>query len=58
MQNYLNSKQNTDDWIGVNKVEQEGIEAARKELADGKGIPHQEVMSILRKKHHNTRLFV
>lgn len=50
MLNYVNSKKDTDDWIGVNKAEQAEIEAAIKELKDGKGISHQQVMTKLRNK--------
>lgn len=51
MQNYINSKKDTDEWIGVSKAKQTGIHAAIKEIEEGKGIPHEEVMSKLRKKY-------
>lgn len=51
MQNYINSKRVEDEWLGVNETEKEGIEAAMKELKARKGIPHDEVMSRLSKKH-------
>jgi hypothetical protein len=51
MMNYINSKKEVDEWIGVNDDEIQGIEAAIKELDAGKGIPHAQVMSKLRKKH-------
>ena len=51
MQNYINSKKETDEWVGVSTSEQEGIEAAIKEIEEGKGIPHEDVMSRLRNKH-------
>lgn len=51
MQNFINSNKDPDEWIGVSKAEQEGIEAAIKEIKDGKGIPHEEVMSRLKKKY-------
>ena len=50
MQNYINSKKDSDEWIGVSKPEQEGIRAAINEIAAGKGIPHEQVMSKLRHK--------
>jgi hypothetical protein len=50
MQNYINSKKDTDEWIGVSKAEQEGIGAAINEIDAGKGIPHEQVMSKLRFK--------
>lgn len=48
--NYLSSKNDINEWVGVSKAEQKGIEAAIKELNDGKGLAHQDVMSRLRKK--------
>ncbi len=53
MQNYINSKRETDEWIGVNDDERHGIETAIKELDLGKGIPHAQVMSKFRKKYSN-----
>lgn len=50
MQNYINSKKDTDEWIGVSKTEQEGIRVALNEIDAGKEIPHEEVMSKLRYK--------
>jgi len=51
MMNYINSKKDIDEWIGVSDDEKQGIEAAIKELDSGNGIPHAQVMSKLRKKH-------
>ena len=48
--NYVNSKKETTEWIGVSKTEQKGIEAAIQELNEGKGIAHQDVMNGLRNK--------
>jgi len=53
MQNYLNSKRDSDEWIGVSLLEKQGIEAAIRELDAGSGIPHSEVMDGLRQKHIN-----
>ena len=53
MLNYLNSKKEIDEWIGVNDNEKQGIEAAIKELDAGKGISHSQVMSKLRNKYSN-----
>lgn len=50
MQNYINSKKDTDEWIGISKADQKGIEAAIHEIEAGKGIPHEQVMSKLRQK--------
>jgi hypothetical protein len=51
MQNYINSKRDADEWIGVNSVEKQGIEAAIQELNAGAGIPHDQVINELRQKH-------
>lgn len=51
MQNYINGKQEIDDWIGVTSDERQGIETAIKELDLGKGIPHTKVISKFRKKY-------
>ena len=51
MLNFVNSKIESDEWIGVIPSEQAGIEAATKELNDGKGIPHQQVLSNLRQNN-------
>jgi len=51
MLNYINSKKDTDEWIGVNSSEKQGIIEAIKELNNGKGIPHDQVMERLRKKY-------
>lgn len=49
MLNYVNSKRDTDEWIGVTSSEKQGIIDAIEELNDGKGIPHEEVIERLRK---------
>ncbi len=51
MQNYINSKKDIDEWVGVTDEEKQGIEAAIKELDSGKGIAHTQVMHKFRKKH-------
>ncbi|MFT3752392.1 MAG: hypothetical protein QM800_05775 [Paludibacter sp.] len=48
--NYVNSKKDTNEWIGVSKSELKGIEAAIKELNEGKGVLHQDAMTKLRNK--------
>ena len=53
MLNYINSKKDTDEWIGVNSSEKQGIIAAIEELNDGKGIPHEQVMARLREKYNH-----
>ena len=49
MLNYLNSKKEIDEWIGVTNLEKQGIEEAIQELDSGKGIPYNQVMSKFRK---------
>lgn len=49
MLNYVNSKRDTDEWIGVTSSEKQGIIDAIEELNDGKGIPHNQVIERLRK---------
>lgn len=51
MLNYVNSKKDIDEWIGVTDTEKQEIETAIKELDLGKGIPHEQVMHNLRKKY-------
>ncbi|MDP2889589.1 MAG: hypothetical protein Q8P34_11605 [Bacteroidota bacterium] len=51
MLNYINSKRDTDEWIGVTSSEKQGIIDAIEELNDGKGIPHKQVIERLRKKY-------
>ena len=53
MLNFINSKKDSDEWIGVNVEEVKGIEAAITEFAEGKGIPNDQVISNLRKKYSN-----
>jgi hypothetical protein len=51
MLNYINSKRDTDEWIGVTSYEKQGIMDAIEELNDGKGIPHEQVILRLREKY-------
>jgi hypothetical protein len=48
LHNFLNSKTDTDDWVGVSEIEKEGIESAISEFETGKGIPHSQVMKNFR----------
>ena len=50
MLNFINSKKENDEWIGVTDIEKKGIESAIKELDSGKGITHEQVLSKIRKK--------
>lgn len=51
MHNYINSKMEIDQWVGVSESEQSGIEAAITELSAGKGIAHAEVMAKFKSKY-------
>ena len=51
LQNYISSKNDVDEWIGVSAEEKQGIEAAIGEMDEGKGIQHSKVMSKFRKKY-------
>ena len=53
MLNFINSKRDTDEWIGVNSTEKHGIIDAIEELNDGKGIPNEQVMARLREKYNH-----
>lgn len=53
MQNYLNSKRESDEWFSVSSYEQEGIKAAINELNNGKSIPHEQVLNKLKTKYLN-----
>ena len=51
MLNYINSKIEDDEWIGLTDDEKQAIEAAIKELDMGEGIPHDQIMEKFRKKY-------
>lgn len=51
MLNYINSKRELDDLVGVNEDEIIGIKAAISELDLGKGISHEAVISKFKKKY-------
>ena len=51
MLNYINSKREIDEWIGITDEEKHGIEAAIGEIDSGKGIPHAQVMNKFKKKY-------
>jgi hypothetical protein len=51
--NYINSKRESSEWLGVNPAEQTAIEAGLKELDNGNGKCHQEVMRFLRKNYEH-----
>lgn len=51
MVNYINSKKESSEWLGVSEFEQQGIEEAINEMNAGKGISHEQVMSKLKSRH-------
>ena len=53
MLNFINSKRDTDEWIGVTESEKNGIESAITELEAGKGISHATIMQNFRTKYAN-----
>jgi hypothetical protein len=44
MLNYINGTKDITEWVGVSEIEKQGIEEAIKEMNDGKGLSHKEVM--------------
>ena len=46
--NFLNSKTDTGDWVGVSEIEKEGIESVISEFETGEGIPYSQVMKNFR----------
>jgi hypothetical protein len=53
MLNYMNSSKDITEWIGVSESEKQGIENAIKEMNDGIGIPHEQVMSTMKSKYNH-----
>jgi len=51
--NYLNSKKDSSDWIGVSDYEKTEIGIAIEQLKENEGISHNDVMKALRKKYSN-----
>ena len=51
MLNYINSKKDTTEWMGVSDVEKHAIEEAIKQMNDGKGISHEQVMAKMKSKY-------
>jgi hypothetical protein len=49
--NYLNSKKTLGEWEKMTKTQQQGIVEAVDEIASGKEIPHEQVISHFRKKY-------
>jgi hypothetical protein len=53
MLNYMNSSKDITEWIGVSESEKQGIENAIKEMNDGIGIPHEQVMAKMKSKYNH-----
>lgn len=51
--NYINSKKETNEWIGISKEEIKQIETALYELESGKGIPNSLVMEKYLNRYQN-----
>lgn len=50
MLNYINGQKDLDDWIKLTTEQQQGIIDAIEEIESGKGIPHETVMTNIRRK--------
>jgi len=51
--NYINGQKDLDDWEKLTKEQKQGIYDAIEEIESGKGIPHEIVMTNIRKKFSN-----
>ena len=51
MLNYLNSNRDMAEWIGVSDTEKQGIEDAIKQMNNGKGVIHEQVIANLKNKY-------
>jgi hypothetical protein len=49
--NYLNGQKALSDWTDLTDEQKQGIYDAIEELESGKGIPHEQVVSEIRKKY-------
>jgi len=50
MLNYINSQKDLDDWTKLTTEQQQGIIDAIEEIDAGKGIPHETIMTNIRRK--------
>jgi len=50
MLNYINGQKDIDDWTKLTTEQQQGIIDAIEEIDAGKGIPHETVMTNIRRK--------
>jgi hypothetical protein len=55
--NYINEHKEISDWEKLTKEQRQGIIDAVEEIDNGKGIPNEKIMSIMRKKYSNLSIF-
>jgi hypothetical protein len=48
--NYINGQKDVNDWAKLSQEQQQGIINAIEEIESGKGIPHEVVMTKIRKR--------
>ena len=48
--NYINGQKDLEDWTKLTTEQQQGIIEAVEEIESGKGIPHETVMTNIRRK--------
>ncbi len=48
--NYINGQKDLEDWTKLTTEQQQGIIEAIEEIDSGKGIPHENVMTNMRRK--------
>lgn len=53
MLNFLNSKNESEEWTFLSDEQREGIEDAIAEIKEGKGIPHETLVAEFRQKYGN-----
>ena len=51
--NFINSKRDINDWEALSENQKQGIFNAISEIEQGKGIPHDQVISDIRQKYPN-----
>jgi hypothetical protein len=52
--NYINSRNDINEWSKLSKEQQQGLFDAEKEIESGKGISHEKVMKNVRTRFINT----
>jgi len=51
--NYINGKNELDDWQSLSQKQQDSIRLGIKQLINGKGKEHKKVMSAIRERYTN-----